>query len=152
AVWRVLTSDAPIATPPGLVGASGLAYPVRAQIIGEGVGAGRLGHFSTGTARERITAWVPGRTLAFDVLTQPPSMEEMSPYRRVHAPHVIGYFETSTTRFDLEPLPGGGTRLTARAAHVLRLDPVLYWEPLARWAIRANTARVLADLKARSEL
>jgi hypothetical protein len=77
-------------------------------------------------------------------------MEEMSPYRRVHAPHVQGYFDTGETRFDLVPLPGGGTRLTARASHVLRIDPVLYWEPLARWAIRSNTRRVLEDVRARS--
>jgi hypothetical protein len=50
-------------------------------------------------------------------------MEEMSPYRRVHAPHVEGNFETSWTSFDLEPRPDGGTRLTARAAHELRIDP-----------------------------
>lgn len=151
AVWNALASDSPIAASPGLVGAAGLAYPLRGEIRGEGVGAERLGHFSTGAARERITQWVPGRKLAFAVLSQPPAMEEMSPYRRVHAPHVRGYFETGETSFDLEPLAGGGTRLRARASHVLRLDPVPYWEPLARWAVRQNTGRVLRDIKAKAE-
>lgn len=151
AVWSALASDSPIALPPGLVAAAGLAYPLRGELIGKGVGAERLGHFSTGAARERITQWEPGRRLAFTVLSQPPAMEEMSPYRRVHAPHVEGYFETGETRFELEPLAGGGTRLTARASHVLRLDPVPYWEPLARWAVRANTGRVLRDIKAKAE-
>ena len=150
AVWRALVSDDPIAVAPGLVGRAGLAYPLRARIEGSGVGAERLGFFSTGIARERITGWEPGRRLAFRVVAQPPAMEEMSPYRRVHAPHVQGYFDTGETRFDLVPLPGGGTRLTARASHVLRIDPVLYWEPLARWAIRSNTRRVLEDVRARS--
>lgn len=151
AVWSALASDSAIAAPPGLVGAAGLAYPLRGEIVGEGVGAERLGHFSTGSARERITEWIPGRKLAFTVLSQPPAMEEMSPYRRVHAPHVEGYFETGETSFELEPLASGGTRLTARASHVLRLDPLLYWEPLARWAVRQNTGRVLRDIKSRAE-
>lgn len=151
AVWRALTSADPIEAGPGLVGQAGLAYPLSGAIRGEGVGGERIGLFSTGTARERITAWQPARRLAFKVIDQPPAMEEMSPYRRVHAPHVQGYFETSEMSFDLQPLAGGGTRLTARAAHVLRIDPVPYWAPIARWAIGQNTDRVLGDLKVRSE-
>lgn len=150
-VWGALTSSDPIASSPGLVGQAGLAYPIRGRLIGQGVGAERVGEFSTGTARERITEWAPGRKLAFTVLSQPPAMEEMSPYRRVHAPHVSGYFETAQTSFEMQGLPGGGTRLTARATHVLRMDPVLYWEPVARWAIRHNVSRVLRDLKQKAE-
>ena len=62
-----------------------------------------------------------------------------------------GYFETVSTSFTLQPLPGGGTRLVANAGHVLRLDPVLYWEPVARWAIGQNVQRVLAHVQARAE-
>jgi uncharacterized protein YndB with AHSA1/START domain len=151
AVWRALTSGEPIASSPGLVGQAGLAFPIRSRLSGEGVGAERLGLFSTGAARERVTEWVPGRSLAFEVLSQPPAMEEMSPWRRVHAPHVSGYFETSETRFALKPLPNGGTRLTLRASHVLRLDPVLYWEPIARWAISQNVSRVVEDVQRKGE-
>ena len=151
AVWSALTSSDPIETSPGLVGHSGLAYPIRSRLIRAGVGAARIGEFSTGTARERVTEWAPGRKLAFAVLHQPPAMEEMSPYRRVHAPHVTGYFETEWTSFEIEALPGGGTRLTVRAAHTLRIDPVLYWEPIARWAIDQNVSRVLRDIRAKAE-
>lgn len=150
-VWAALTSGDPIASSPGLVGRAGLSFPIRGRLMGEGVGSERLGLFSTGTARERVTAWVPGRSLAFEVLSQPPAMEEMSPWRRVHAPHVSGYFDTSETRFELEPLPGGGTKLTLRAAHVLRIDPVLYWEPIARWAILQNVSRVMNDVRLKAE-
>lgn len=150
-VWRALTSGEPIASDPGLVARAGLAYPIRSALRGGHVGAERLGIFSTGTARERITQWVPGRRLAFTVLSQPPAMEEMSPYRRVHAPHVSGYFETSETSFELVPLPGGGTRLVAGATHTLRIEPVLYWAPVARWAIRENVARVLTDIRDKAE-
>ncbi len=151
AVWQALTSSDRITTPPGLVGRAGLAYPIRGRLLGTGVGAERLGEFSTGTAIERVTEWQPGRRLTFTVLVQPPAMEEMSPYRRVHAPHVLGYFLTARTSFDLEPLPDGGTRLTATASHTLRMDPVLYWEPMARWAIHLNVRRVLDSIKDNAE-
>lgn len=150
-VWDAATSNEPLGPPPFLVAQAGFAFPLKGRLLGQGVGAERLGIFSTGVAREKVTQWVPGRRLAFVMLSQPPMMEEMSPYRRVHAPHVIGYFETSTTRFELEPLGAGQTRLTIRAGHVLRLDPALYWEPMARWAISSNVARVLQSVKARAE-
>ena len=151
AVWRALVSSDPIATPPGLVARAGLAYAIRGRLLGEGVGAERLGEFSTGTARERVTEWEPGARLAFDVLSQPPAMAELSPYGDLHTPHVQGYFETTETRFVLDPTADGGTRLTASAAHVLRIEPVLYWEPMARWAVHANAARVLRHIKAKAE-
>jgi hypothetical protein len=151
AVWQALTSDAAIASGPGLIGATGLAYPIRGWLPGEGVGAVRLGEFSTGVARERVTEWVQNRRLAFVVVRQPPAMEEMSPYRRVHAPHVNGYFDTGVTRFSLNPIVGGGTRLTVATTHILRIDPALYWEPIARLAIRLNVSRVLQDIRSRAE-
>jgi hypothetical protein len=150
-IWQEVTSNEPIREPPTLAGRLGLAYPQASRLSGEGRGALRTGYFSTGEARERITEWNEGRALGFMVLSQPPAMEEMSPYQRVHAPHVDGYFETGETRFKLEPLSAGRTRLTIRAAHRLRIDPILYWEPIARWAIRENMQRVLRDLKAKAE-
>jgi hypothetical protein len=150
-VWRALTATDDVRPKAGLIFRLGLAYPIRSRILEPRVGGERIGEFSTGIARERITQWLPGRRLAFVVLSQPPAMAELSPYAHVHAPHVRGYFETVSTSFTLQPLPGGGTRLVAGADHVLRLDPVLYWEPVARWAIRENVRRVLADVQARAE-
>jgi hypothetical protein len=115
------------------------------------VGAARSGYFSTGVAREKVTEWQEDRTLGFVVLKQPPAMTEMSPYRHVHAPHVNGYFETGETRFELERLGADRTKLTILAAHRLRIDPVIYWEPIARWAAQSNTRRVLRDLKLKAE-
>lgn len=151
AIWRALISDAPIAGEPRLVALAGFAYPVRGRLLGQGVGAVRLGEFSTGTSRERVTSWQPGKRLAFVVVDQPAMMEEMSPYRRVHAPHLHGYFETDTTSFELQSLPTGKTRLVAQATHRLRIDPALYWEPLARWAIKMNVTRVLESIKGAAE-
>jgi hypothetical protein len=83
-------------------------------------------------------------------MTQPPMMHGMSPYRRIHAPHLTGYFETGPTSLLLAPV-AGGTALTITAQHRLRIDPAPYWEPLARWAIRGNVRRVLDSLGRQAE-
>lgn len=149
-VWRALTEDHVIARPPGPVGVAGLAYPVSSELLGEGIGTHRIGRFSTGQASETVTAWQPGRLLAFGGDNHAPAMEEMSPYRRVHAPHVDGYFDTLDTRFSLTPRADGTTKVTLQSRHILRIDPVPYWGPIAKWAIRQNMRRVLDDLGDRS--
>ncbi|MEN9856316.1 MAG: hypothetical protein RLZZ157_1442, partial [Pseudomonadota bacterium] len=146
-----LVSDDPILIPPGLPAVAGLAYPISSKLEGEGVGAKRIGLFSTGQATEVVSQWAPNKLLAFKVQHQPAAMEEMSPYRRVHAPHVEGYFLTGETRFDLVPLSQDRTRLEITSEHVLRIDPIPYWEPIALLAIWSNVSRVLEDIKAKSE-
>jgi uncharacterized membrane protein YhaH (DUF805 family) len=151
AVWRSLLSSDPIEGPLALPFQLGVAHPLRSEIIGEDVGAIRRGEFSTGTAIERITEWVPNRKLAFVVETDVPSMRELSPYEHVHAVHAIGYFRTAYTSFDLVPRFDGGTDIVERTSHELRLDPVLYWLPIARWVVHENNARVLAHIRHHAE-
>jgi uncharacterized membrane protein YhaH (DUF805 family) len=151
AVWSALLHMDRIEEPPALPFRLGVAYPTGAAFIGSGVGATRLGHFSTGTATERVTEWVPDRKLAFAVLSDPPSMRELSPYAHVHAPHVRGYFVTTGTSFELVPLSPNRTRIVEHTSHLLKLDPVLYWLPFARLIIHANNARVLAHLQHAAE-
>jgi hypothetical protein len=151
AVWRSVLHMDRIEGPLGLPQRFGVAYPVRGEVIGQGVGAVRHGEFSTGTAIERVTEWQENRRLAFAVESDIPAMREISPYQHVHAPHVIGYFTTRTTSFELSPRDGGATELTLRSAHMVRLDPLLYWMPFARWAVAENNARVLAHVKRQSE-
>ena len=152
AVWKVLLntdlSEAPVALPFRF----GLAYPVRGQVLGEGIGSLRLGEFSTGVALERVTAWIPDRKLAFILLNEVPAMRELSPYAKVHAPHNVGYFRTTNTSFELLAHENGGTEVIERTSHELRLEPVLYWLPLARWVVHANNARVLAHIKRQAEI
>lgn len=150
-VWQAVVHMAPIEEPPALPFRLGIAYPVSGDIVGEGIGALRRGVFSTGSALERVTAWVPERALAFTVLSDVPSMRELSPYGEVHAPHDIGYFRTTLTRFELSPRADGGTDVVERTAHELHLEPVLYWLPLARWVVHQNNARALAHLRRQAE-
>jgi uncharacterized membrane protein YhaH (DUF805 family) len=150
-VWNAIVNMDPLDEPPGLPFRLGIAYPLRGEIVGEGVGALRRGEFSTGTAIERITEWVPERKLAFVVVIDIPGMREISPYQHVHAPHVAGYFLTNGTSFELLPLPDDRTEIIERTSHTLKLDPVFYWLPMARYVVHANNERVLAHIKRQSE-
>jgi uncharacterized membrane protein YhaH (DUF805 family) len=150
-VWKSILSTDPIEGPLALPFRLGVAYPLRGEFRGEGVGAERLGEFSTGTAIERVTEWVPDRKLAFVVVRDIPGMRELSPYEHVHAPHVIGYFRTTYTSFELVRRSDGGTDIIERTSHELRLDPVPYWLPMARWIVRQNNARVLEHIRIHAE-
>jgi uncharacterized membrane protein YhaH (DUF805 family) len=150
-VWRAIIQMAPMDAPPALPFRLGVAYPLGGEIIGEGVGAVRRGEFSTGTAIEQVTEWIAQRKLTFVVLNDVPSMRELSPYQHVHAPHVVGYFRTTSTSFELLPQPGGQTQIVERTSHELKLDPVFYWLPLARWMVHENNARVLAHIRDQAE-
>jgi hypothetical protein len=143
AVWRALVDPAPIRERPALPFRLGLAYPVSGQIDGSGVGAARRGVFSTGVAQERITVWRPNQTLAFAVLADPPMMREMNPSPHVNAPHLLGYFHTASASFTITPLANGQTRLVVSAPNTMRIEPALYWLPLARWATQQDERRVL---------
>jgi hypothetical protein len=151
AVWQSLVKMDSIDLPPALPFRLGVAYPLSGEIIGQGVGAIRLGIFSTGIAIERVTVWESQRKLAFVVLSNPPAMHELSPYRHVNAPHVHGYFETISTSFEIVPLAGGNVRVVEHTAHEMKLDPVLYWLPFARLIVHENNTRVLAYIKEHAE-
>jgi len=151
AVWRSLLSSDPVEGPLALPFRLGVAYPIRGEVIGEGIGAIRRGEFSTGTAIERVTEWEPNRKFAFVVEEDIPAMRELSPYEHVHAPHVVGYFRTTATSFELIKRSDGHTDVVERTSHELRLDPVLYWLPMARWVVGANNARVLAHIRRHAE-
>jgi len=143
AVWRALIDPAPIRERPSLPFRLGLAYPVSGQILGTGVGAARRGVFSTGVALERVTVWRPSQALAFAVLSDPPMMREMNPNPHVNAPHLLGYFHTASASFTITPLANGKTRLIVSAPHTMRIEPALYWLPLARWTTDQDERRVL---------
>jgi uncharacterized membrane protein YhaH (DUF805 family) len=151
AVWKSVLSTDPIEGPLALPFRLGMAYPLRGEVIGEGVGAVRRGEFSTGTAIERVTEWEPNRRFAFVVVDDIPAMQELSPYQHVHAPHVVGYFRTTHTSIELILRSDGHTGIIERTSHELRLDPVLYWLPMARWVVQENNARVLAHIRRHAE-
>ncbi len=151
AVWAALLRMDTIDELPALPFRLGVAHPIRGEVIGEGVGALRRGEFSTGVAIERVTEWQLNRKLAFVVEIDVPSMRELSPYHHVYAPHAVGYFRTALTSFELAPLPDGRTQIVEQTSHQLRLEPVLYWLPMARWIVHLNNTRVLTHIKRQAE-
>jgi hypothetical protein len=150
-VWSSIVQMEPITEAPGLPFRLGVAYPLGGRIVGEGVGALRYGEFSTGTATERVTEWVPERKLAFVVVEDMPAMRELSPYRHVHTPHLQGYFRTTLTSFEIVPRADGGSAIIERTSHELKLEPAVYWLPLARFVVHANNARVLEHIRRAAE-
>lgn len=150
-VWERVVAFSEIPDAPTLPFRLGIAYPVRARIAGRGVGAVRRCEFSTGAFVEPITVWEPPRRLAFDVAAQPPPLQEWSPYRAVHPPHLDGYFRSRRGEFRLTPLPGGGTRLEGHTFYELELFPQLYWHRWADALVHRIHRRVLRHVKAEAE-
>ena len=146
-VWTHVVSFTDITTAPGWQFRTGLAYPRRARIDGTGAGAIRHCEFTTGAFVEPITVWEEPRRLAFDVAAQPPPLHEWSPYSRVYAPHLDGFFRTTHGEFRLIPLEGGRTRLEGRTWYVLRMQPAMYWNTIADSILHAIHQRVLEHVK-----
>ena len=140
-----------IRTPPPWYFRVGLAYPIRARIDGNGVGAVRRCEFTTGAFTEPITAWDEPHRLAFGVTSQPAPLQEWSPYRNVYAPHMDGFFQTTRGEFRLVSLPGGRTRLEGRTWYTLRMQPQGYWTILADTIIHSIHQRVLDHIKREAE-
>jgi hypothetical protein len=140
-VWRHVVTFSPIPPPESLLFRLGLAYPTHAEIDGEGVGAVRLCHFSTGAFVEPITAWEPGRRLAFDVVESPRPLDELS-FRDVAPPHLDGYLLPRAGEFRLVDL-GGRTRLEGSTWYEQRLRPEGYWVVFSDYIISKIHERVL---------
>lgn len=130
----------------------GVAYPMRATIHGSGVGAVRHCEFSTGPFVEPITVWDEPRRLAFDVVSQPPPMHELSPYRHVHPPHLDGYLRCKRGEFRLIELDGGRTRLEGSTWYEYEIYPQQYWILWSDLLIHRIHTRVLHHIKHLAEM
>jgi hypothetical protein len=130
---------------------SGIAVPLRARIEGEGVGAVRHCEFSTGAFVEPVTVWEPGHRLGFDVASQPPPMEEWSPYRNLHPPHLDASLRSVRGEFRLVPLADGRTRLEGSTWYTLALGPELYFRLWSDAVIHRVHLRVLDHVRRLSE-
>jgi uncharacterized protein YndB with AHSA1/START domain len=150
-VWPNVIGFGELDAPPQWFFQLGIAYPMRATIDGEGVGAVRRCEFSTGPFVEPITTWDPPRRLAFDVTSQPPSMTELSPYKRIDAPHLEGYMVSRRGEFRLVPLPGGRTRLEGSTWYTLSIFPEEYWVVWGELLLHAIHGRVLDHIRDLSE-
>lgn len=151
-VWRHVISFPDLAPPSELLFRAGVAAPMRARIVGRGVGAVRYCDFTTGSFVEPITAWDENRLLGFDITAQAPPMTELSPYPGVNPPHLDGYFRATHGEFRLTPLPGGHrTRLEGRTVYVVDMFPQRYWTLPASRIVAAIHERVLRHIQVLAE-
>ena len=148
AVWPHVLGFADIDEPPDWFFRLGIAYPQRARLEGKGAGAVRRCEFSTGAFVEPITAWEEPSRLAFDVRSQPPPLHEWSPYRHVHAQHLLDTLQSRRGEFRLIPLPNGRTRLEGRTFYQLAMEPQNYWAFFSDLFIHRIHRRVLAHIAA----
>jgi Polyketide cyclase / dehydrase and lipid transport len=146
-VWRHVISFSELAEPDWILFRLGIAYPQRARIDGQGVGSVRHCEFSTGAFVEPITAWDEPARLAFDVVRNPPALEELSPYRDLHPPHLDGSFQSRRGEFRLSELPGGRTLLEGTTWYELDLHPAPYWKLWSDWLIHRIHERVLRHVR-----
>lgn len=150
-VWRHVIEFGELPPPKELIFAAGIAYPVRARLEGRGVGAVRHCEFSTGAFVEPITAWEENRRLAFDVVRQPPPLEERSFYTHLHPPHLDGFFRSRRGEFYLVDEGHGQTRLRGTTWYDQEFWPQPYWKLWSDYLVHRIHDRVLAQIKAESE-
>jgi hypothetical protein len=151
-VWKNVVSFTELPRPTEPIFKTGIAYPIRAEIRGTGVGATRRCVFSTGVFVEPITAWEEPRRLAFGVEEQPPVMREFSFRDDLIPAHISDQYLRSTAgEFVLEPLPGGRTRIVGTTWYQLRFWPSSYWRLWSDAIIHRIHMRVLEHIKNISE-
>ena len=150
-VWRHVVSFSELPSPEDWLFRTGIAYPMRARIEGEGVGAVRHCEFSTGAFVEPITVWEAPHRLAFSVYAQPHPMQEWTFFKDLDPAHLDGYFGSERGQFLLTPLPGGRTLLEGATWYRHRIWPNAYWQQWSDWVLHRIHRRVLRHVKRLAE-
>lgn len=151
AVWRNVVSFAELPPPREWLFRAGIAYPIRAEIKGTGVGAERHCVFSTGPFVEPIEVWDEPRRLKFSVTSNPAPMEEWTPYDEVHPPHLDNFLVSKGGQFVLVALEGGRTRIEGTTWYEHNLWPATYWRWWSDHIIHKIHLRVLRHIKDQTE-
>jgi uncharacterized membrane protein YhaH (DUF805 family) len=150
-VWDQVVAFAEIPPPKELLFRAGIAYPIRAEISGHGVGAVRHCVFSTGPFVEPIEVWDEPRLLKFGVTANPAPLNEISPYGNIQPPHLHGYFVSEKGQFSLTALPGGRTRLEGTTWYQHTMWPAGYWHLWSDYIIHRIHLRVLKHISQEAE-
>jgi uncharacterized membrane protein YhaH (DUF805 family) len=146
-VWSQVVAFAEIPPPKELLFRAGIAYPIRAEISGRGVGAVRHCVFSTGPFVEPIEVWDEPRLLQFGVTANPAPLNELSPYGNIQPPHLHVYFVSEKGQFLLTALPGGRTRLEGTTWYHDTIWPAAYWHLWSDYIIHKIHGRVLEHIR-----
>jgi len=149
-VWNQVVCFSEIPPPRELIFRSGIAYPIRAEIRGTGRGAIRHCLFSTGPFVEPIDIWQQPELLHFSVISNPPPMRELSPYK-IDPPHLHGFLISHAGQFKLTRTATGKTHLEGTTWYVHNLYPESYWRFWSDYIIHKIHLRVLDHIKAEAE-
>jgi uncharacterized membrane protein YhaH (DUF805 family) len=150
-VWKNVIAFPPLAPPKEWLFRAGIAYPTAGQIVGSGPGAVRYCHFSTGDFVEPITVWDEDRLLAFDVSSQAPAMQEMSPWK-ITPPHIgRNYMRSQHGQFRLIALSNQRTLLEGTTWYQNYFWPQAYWRVWSDQIVHQIHLRVLRHVKQQAE-
>jgi uncharacterized membrane protein YhaH (DUF805 family) len=149
-VWKNVIAFTEIPPPTEWYFQTGLAYPIRASLDGAGVGAIRHCVFSTGEFIEPIEIWNEPYHLRFSVTKNPPPMEEMTLYAKIHPPHLNNFFVSHRGEFQLIPLGPDRTLLKGTTWYQHHMRPEQYWKVWSDWVIHRIHLRVLRHIEKRS--
>jgi hypothetical protein len=150
-VWQNVVAFPELSEPKEFLFKAGIAYPIRADIRGSGVGAIRYCRFNTGTFVEPVTIWEENKLLQFSVNEQPEPMQELSPYGSLDTPHLHDYFVSKKGQFLLTELPDGKILLEGTTWYYHRISPTFYWQWWSDYIIHSIHQRVLTHIKNVSE-
>jgi hypothetical protein len=114
---------------------------------GSGSGAERYCVFSAGGFVEPIQVWDEPHRLKFSVTSNPPPLEEWTPYAHIEEPHLHGFPRSEGGQFLLTPLPNGGTRLQGTTWYHHGLWPAAYWQLWSDAIIHRIHQRVLRHIR-----
>ncbi len=151
-VWKRIIAFPPLAEAKEWPFRFGVAYPIEARLKGEGLTADRECRFSTGSFKEPILAWEPGKHFAFAVADEPLLMKETSPYGNIHVRHLEDHdFQPERADFVLIALPDGGTRLEGTTTYQNKMWPGAYWRLWTDAIVHSIHRRVFVHVKELSE-
>jgi len=151
-VWKRVIAFPPMAPPTDWPFRLGFAYPIETRLVGEGLTADRRCRFSTGSFKEPILAWEPGKYLAFGVSEEPLLMKETSPYGDLKVRHLEDHdFQPERVDFVITRLPNGNSRLEGTTTYQNRMWPGAYWRMWTDGLIHSIHHRVFAHIKQLSE-
>jgi hypothetical protein len=150
-VWQKVIAFSEISEEREWLFRTGIAYPIRARLQGQGVGAVRRCEFSTGAFVEPIEVWDEPKLLRFSVTQNPAPMKELTPYGHIETAHLNGYFVSQEGQFELTSLPGGRTRLTGTTWYTDRIWPSAYWQIWSDYILHRIHMRVLQHIKLEAE-
>jgi uncharacterized membrane protein YhaH (DUF805 family) len=151
-VWKRLIQFPPLPVASELPFRLGISYPIEARITGEGLTADRECLFSTGSFKEPILVWEPGKHFAFSVSDEPLLMKETSPFENIHVRHLEDHdFQPERADFVLVRLPNGGTRLEGTTTYQNKMWPGQYWRLWTDAIIHSIHNRVFRHVKKLAE-